>query len=155
MLGSDASTMNCRPLFFEAKSRENTTARSAFWFRMSCSASCGVPAVAVIMKYSEAARRSMARWVRWSVCEVTTTVRTFFTSFVMAKPKSSISTTGIPKSMSIVRRSRTMWRASFFTNAAKGLGPRRLLLGIYFLFINIFIQYVFNLPTALPALPDM
>ena len=61
-----------------------------------------------MVKYSEAAKRSTACCVCGLICEVTTTVRTFLTSVVMAKPNSNISTTGMPKRMSIVRRSRRM-----------------------------------------------
>ena len=46
-----------------------------------------------------------------------TPTRTFFTSVVMAKPKRIICTTGIPNKINIVRRSRNMWKNSFFTNA--------------------------------------
>ena len=84
---------------------------------MSRSASCGVQTVWVMVKYSDCANRSTAACVRWSICEVTTTVRTFFTSVVMAKPKRSIITTGIPKSISIVRMSRRICLASLITNA--------------------------------------
>ena len=83
---------------------------------MSLSASCGVLTVCVMVKYSDCANRSTAVCVRWSICEVTTTVRTFFTSVVIAKPKSIIITTGIPKRMSIVRLSRRMCLASLMTN---------------------------------------
>ena len=85
---------------------------SACWLRMSRSASAGVATVAVMMKYSDCESRSTACCVRWSICEVTTTVRTFLTSVVMAKPKSSISTMGMPKRMSMVRRSRRICLAS-------------------------------------------
>ena len=75
----------------------------------------GVAMVAVMVKYSDAANRSTACWVRWSIEEVTMTVRTFFTSVVMANPKMSIIATGMPKRMSIVRLSRRMWRVSLMT----------------------------------------
>ena len=84
MLGSAPSTMSCTSPRFEAKSFEKTMAISAFWLRISCSASLGVATAAVMVKYSEAASLSTACWVRWSVEEVTTMVRTFFTSVVMA-----------------------------------------------------------------------
>ena len=116
MLGSEPSTIICMPFFLLAKSCAKTTAISAFCLRMSRSASPGVLAVWVMVKYSDCASLSTAACVRWSVCEVTTMVRTFFTSVVMAKPKSNIITTGMPKRMSIVRLSRRMWRASLMTN---------------------------------------
>ena len=77
--------------------------------------------MAVMVKYSDAASRSITCCVWWFICDVTTTVRTFFTSLVMAKPKMSIITTGMPKSISIVRLSRRMWRASLMTKETKGL----------------------------------
>ena len=39
--------------------------------------------------------------------------RTFFTSVVMAKPKRIICTMGMPSRISIVRRSRKIWKNSF------------------------------------------
>ena len=91
-------------------------AMSAFCPRMTRSASRGVATTGVIVKYSDAANRSTACCVRWSIELVTTTVRTFFTSVVMAKPKISISTSGMPKRMSIVRLSRRMCFPSLMTN---------------------------------------
>ena len=58
----------------------------------------------------------MACCVRWSIELVTITVRTLRTSVVMAKPKSSISTNGMPKRISIVRLSRRMCLVSLITN---------------------------------------
>ena len=83
---------------------------------MRCSASLGLSTVCVMVKYSDCDIRSTALCVCKSICDVTTTVRTFFTSVVMAKPNISIITTGIPKSMSIVRLSRRICRVSFITN---------------------------------------
>ena len=83
---------------------------------MRRSASWGVWTVLTISKYSEAARRLTAACVWGDICDVTTTVRTFFTSVVMAKPKMNISTMGMPNSISIVRLSRRMCFASFMTN---------------------------------------
>ena len=60
MLGSEPSTISCRPLFLLAKSLANTTAMSAFWLRIIRSASRGVPAVATMVKYSDCASRSTA-----------------------------------------------------------------------------------------------
>ena len=57
----------------------------------------------------------MACCVRWSDEAVITTVRTFLTSLVMAKPKRSMSATGMPKRMSIVRLSRRMCLVSLMT----------------------------------------
>ena len=108
--------MNCTPPRVEAKSWANTTAISAFWLRINRSASCGVATLPTIVKYSDCARRSTALRVMWSNCEVTTTVRTFFTSVVMANPKMSIIAMGMPNKMSIVRLSRKMWRVSLITN---------------------------------------
>ena len=116
MLGSAPSTINCTPLRLEAKSGPKTMAMSAFWLRMTRSASRGVATTWVMVKYSDAASLSTACWVRWSIELVTTTVRTFFTSVVMAKPKMSISTNGMPKRMSIVRLSRRMCFPSLMTN---------------------------------------
>ena len=82
---------------------------------MRSSASLGVFTVCVMVKYSDCESLSTALCVCRSICDVTTTVRTFFTSVVMAKPNISIITTGIPKSMSIVRLSRRICRVSFIT----------------------------------------
>ena len=115
-IGSAPSTINCIPVCLEAKSSANTTAMSAFWFRIICSASLGTETTATISKYSEADKRSTTACVKWSICETTITVRTFFTSVDMANPNINIIIIGIPKSISIVRLSRTMCFASLITN---------------------------------------
>ena len=123
MLGSAPSVMSCTrpsPLARRAANEgENTTAMSARWQRMSRSAEAAVGAVPTRVKCSVAASSATSRRVRWSAEAVTTTVRTSFTSVRTAKPSSNIIITGIPKRMSIVRRSRTMWRVSLPTKDRK------------------------------------
>ena len=87
---------------------EKMMAMSAFWRRIISLAASAVGAIAVSVKYSDVRSASTARCVCGFMAAVTTTVRTFLTSVVMANPNSSISTTGIPKRMSIVRLSRRM-----------------------------------------------
>ena len=89
---------------------------SAFWLRMSRFASSGVATTCVSVKFSDAARQSVACCVASFALPITTMVRTFFTSVVMAKPNSSIMTIGMPNRISMVRLSRTMCFVSLITN---------------------------------------
>ena len=156
MLGSEPSTISWMPPCLLAKSRPNTTAMSAFWLRMSLSASCGVAAVFVMVKYSDWASRSITFCVRWSLLAVTTTVRTFFTSVEMAKPKISIITTGMPKRMSIVRLSRRMCLPSLMTKERKGPSEPSRREGCFTAccLASIFISfYLFLIMSIIPNIP--
>ena len=56
------------------------------------------------------------RKIALSIEDDTSTMRTLRTSVVIANPNRNIITIGIPISISKVRRSRNMWRASFIIN---------------------------------------
>ena len=121
VFGSVASTTSCTPASpvrrFSSKRGVKATTMSASSRRNTVSISRAVDSSFTTLKKRFPSRRSAMRVVAASFDGSSTATRLWLISVVMAKPKSMICNTGMPSNISIVRRSRKMWKNSILTKA--------------------------------------